>query len=324
MNYNGGAFPQAALQSLAQQTFRDFEVILLDNASTDGSVAALRTDGLPAFQLVREVENHGFAKGNNIAAGLARGEWLVLMNPDVVANADWLEQVAEGINRHPGVHSFASAQLLMEDIQLMDGAGDNFLAFGIPWRGGYRRPASELPPEGECFSPCGAGAVIERKAFFRVGGFDESFFCYCEDVDLGFRMRLAGESCIFLPRAVIRHAGGHSSDQISGFAVRLGTRNRLWTYLKNMPFLLLVAGLPAHIGLIAAIWIRGLFTGRAGYVANGLGDALAELGPVLRQRKEIQRSRTVTLMQVARQLTWNPLLMLQRRTRILPDRSEGL
>lgn len=313
VNYNGGAYVQGALDSLKRQTHRSFEVILLDNASSDGSVDGLDTDGLPAFTLMRETENHGFARGNNLAAARAKGCWLALLNPDAAARPDWLAQVLAGTQRHPGVTSFACTQLWMHDETKLDGAGDNYLIFGIPWRGGYRRPAAELPPEGTCFSPCGASAVYHRETFLAAGGFDERLFCFCEDVDLGFRLRLEGGDCVFLPSAVVAHAGGGLSDKVSGFAVRHGTRNRLWVYLKCMPMPLLVLTLPGHVALTAAILFRGLMTGRFAEAMKGLAEALGGLGPVWEDRRRVQARRAASLRSLARAMVWNPVKMLGRR-----------
>ncbi len=318
VNYNGGAYVQGALDSLKRQTHRSFEVILLDNASVDGSVDGLDASGLPAFRLMRESENHGFARGNNLAAAEARGRWLALLNPDAAARPDWLAEVLAGTMRHPGVTSFACTQLWMHDETKLDGAGDNYLLFGIPWRGGFHRPVTELPAEGTCFSPCGASAVYHRETFMAAGGFDERLFCFCEDVDLGFRLRLEGGSCVFLPDAVVSHAGGGLSEKVSGFAVRNGTRNRLWVYLKCMPAVLLVATLPGHIALTIAILLRGLMTGRFGDAMKGLVEAVSGLGPVWEERRVVQAHRTASLGSLARAMVWNPLKMLGRRIAVRP------
>lgn len=323
VNYNGGAHVQAALDSLKAQTHRSFEVILLDNASSDGSVDALDTSGLPAFRLMREAENHGFARGNNLAADAATGTWLALLNPDAAARADWLSRVLAGTQRHPHVTSFACAQFWTHDEAKLDGAGDNYLVFGIPWRGGYHRPASELPPEGTCFSPCGASAVYHRATFIGAGGYDERLFCFCEDVDLGFRLRLAGEDCVFLPDAAVSHAGGALSEKVSGFAVQYGTRNRLWVYLKCMPLPLLVATLPGHVVLTAAILIRGLMTGKFGPAMSGLIRAVAGLRPVWKDRRNLQRRRRVRSGDLIRAMVWNPLRMLGRQTAVRPLAKAG-
>jgi len=318
VNYNGGAYVQGALESLKAQTHRSFEVILLDNASEDGSVDALDTSGLPAFTLMRETENHGFARGNNLAAAQAAGKWLALLNPDAAARPDWLAEVLAGTVRHPGVTSFACTQLWMHDETKLDGAGDNYLVFGIPWRGGYHRPVTDLPAEGTCFSPCGASAIYHRETFAAAGGFDERLFCFCEDVDLGFRLRLEGGDCVFLPDAVVSHAGGGLSEKVSGFAVRHGTRNRLWVYLKCMPMPLLILTLPGHLALTAAILLRGLMTGRFGDAMAGLVEALRGIAPVWADRQIVQAHRTAGLGTLLRAMVWNPARMLGRQTCVRP------
>ena len=315
VNYNGGAFIQQALDSLAAQTRRNFEVILVDNASIDGSIDELDTSGLPAFKLMAEPINHGFAAANNMAARQAEGRWLICLNPDATARPDWLEKIAEGQQRHPEVRMFASAQFDKLEPTLLDGVGDAYLIFGIPWRGGFGRRASELPGEGECFSPCGAGAVFDRALFLAHGGFDESFFCFCEDVDLGFRLRLAGEICVFLPEAIIDHVGGGLSDRVGDFATYHGARNRVWTYAKNMPAPLFWLTLPGHILLSAYILLRGVMSGRARQTWRGMRDGVLGL-PALQLREQNSPPRNVSLWRLARAMAWNPFRMSRRKPHV--------
>lgn len=318
VNFNGGAYVQGALDSLAAQTLRDFEVIVWDNASADGSVDALNGDAVPALRLVRSPDNLGFAGGNNRAAALASGEWLALLNPDAAAAPDWLARIDAAIARHPGISMFASLQRAMHAPETLDGIGDNYLGFGIPWRGGFGRPDTEIPPEGECFSPCGAGAVYRRETFLAEGGFDERFFCFGEDTDLAFRLRAMGESCIFLPDAEIAHAGGALSGRVSEFALFHGSRNRVWTYVKNMPGWTLWMTLPGHVAITLVILARGLFTGRAGGAWRGIMAALADLSPVLAQRRDLARRRTVRPMRLLAAMSWNPWRFFTRRGDVRP------
>ena len=153
VNYNGEAYLQQALDSLRTQTFQDFEVLLVDNASTDGSVDNLNVDGVPGYRFLPQTENLGFAAGNNVAAKQSDATWLALFNPDAVANPDWLERVMAATERHPDTKMFACAQYALEDPTIMDGAGDCYLGFGIPWRGGFGLPAETLTEGG--ISPIG-------------------------------------------------------------------------------------------------------------------------------------------------------------------------
>lgn len=317
VNYNGGAFLQEAVNALSRQTLTDFELIVFDNASSDGSADALDLTGLSEARLIRHSDNIGFAAGNNRAAEEARGKWLALLNPDTVAAPDWLEKLIAASQAYPDCRNFASAQLDLNNPDLLDGAGDAYLIFGFPWRGGFGRPASELPPSGWVFSACGAAAMYDRELFLRMGGFDERFFCYCEDVDLGFRLQLAGHDCRFVSDAVVRHAGSGITGRASAFSTYHGTRNRIWTYVKNMPASLLVMTLPGHLVLTSYLLARNSFTPRFVPMLRGSlhGAAGAARIRISTKWRVTQRERRGHLV---RSLTWNPWRMSERRAHVRP------
>lgn len=313
VNYNAGAYLQQVLDSLKKQTVTDFEVICVDNDSTDGSVDDLDATGLPEWQLVRSEKNLGFAAGNNLAAKMARGEWICLLNPDAFAEPDWLEQIANGMARYPDCRTFACLQLNADNPDILDGVGDAYFFCGIPWRGGFGHPASATPDEGECFSPCGASAVFLRSQFLEFGGYDEELFCYCEDVDLGYRMQLAGEPCILLPKATILHKGGGTSGRYSYFTTYHGNRNRTWVYFKNTPLWLLILTLPAHLTILMAILLKDMFqkTGHRG-VSEGIRAGL-KYG--WRKRQAALRAETAKqadMGQLFKAMSFNPIKMIQR------------
>ena len=318
VNYNGEAYLQAALDSLKAQTFRNFEVIVVDNASADGSADNLSMQELPEFHLLQQETNLGFAAGSNVGVKAARAPWVAMLNPDAEAKPDWLEQIMDAINRYPGTSMFTCAQLALDDETMLDGAGDNYLGIGIPWRGGFGRSTSEMPEEGECFSPCGASAVFERENYLAHGGLDERFFCYCEDVDLGYRMRLAGEKCIFLPHAVISHAGSGISGRVSDFALFHGTRNRLWTYAKNTPWPLMVLTLPGHVAMTLAILLRGAMKGHAAPVWRGLMAGIAGIHRIRSDRTYGPPARKIPLGKLVHAMAWNPVNLLCRRVVVTP------
>lgn len=322
VNYNGGEYLQRALDSLKIQTFRSFEVIVVDNASDDPPVGNLDTDGLPAFTLMAEPVNHGFAKANNMAAKRARGEWLVLLNPDAEADPDWLEQIMAARARHPGINVFASTQLATEDDKVLDGVGDAYLVFGFPWRGGFGMPRELLPQEGFCFSPCGASGVYRRDRFLAFNGFDERFFCYCEDVDLGYRMQLGGEKCVFVPAARIRHAGSAISGRHSEFSIYHGTRNRLWTYAKCTPIALLVLTVPVHLAITTYVLVRSRKIHHAGTIWRALRDATKNIREIRAPGPWSAPRRKVSLIKLSRAMAWNPLRMSRRLPHVRPLASE--
>lgn len=312
--YQSGPTLERCLAGLTAQTFRDFEVLLVDNASSDGAPQAAVADH-PAIRFFEPGANLGFAAGNNLAARAARGRWLVLLNPDAYPAPDWLEALVAGTVRHPDVRCFTSLQMVADEPGLMDGAGDVMTSAGIPFRGGYRRRRPDNLPEGEVFSACGAATLIARDLFLGLGGFDERFFCYCEDVDLGYRLRLAGEATLLLPAAVVEHVGSASTGVRSDFAVFHGTRNRIWTFLKNTPPLLLWLTTPLHVAVTAGLLLLHARRGDAPPVIRGVKAALKReaLAPILASRRELQATRKASSWEILKAMAIDPVAFFGRR-----------
>lgn len=313
VNYNAGELLQSAINSLKNQTFKDFELVLVDNNSSDSSIDDLDLDGVPQVRVLREKENHGFARGNNLGAREAQGKWLALLNPDAVADKDWLSEIRQATQRHEDCRVFACGQISMDEPELLDGAGDAYFAFGIPWRGGFEHPVSALPDEdSQCFSPCGASAVYERDLFLSLGGFDERFFCYCEDVDLGMRLQMSAEKCVFLPDAIVHHKGSATSGRYSYFTMYHGFRNRTWAYLKNMPLAVLLLTLPGHIALMIYIYLRNMGHADLKGMRKGMWHGLKD-GWSLRWQNDykVKPSRKAT-WNLMRSMAWNPVRLSTR------------
>jgi N-acetylglucosaminyl-diphospho-decaprenol L-rhamnosyltransferase len=304
------------LAALTEQTVSDFEVVVIDNGSSDGVCERARSDYRddPRFSFEFLEENLGFASAMNIAAAKAQAPWLATLNPDAFAEPAWLESLLAASQRHPGVVMFGSTQINASDRERLDGAGDHYFCTGLAWRGGFGWPVSALPPEGQVFAPCAAAAMYKRDAFLAVGGFDGDFFCYLEDVDLAFRLRLQGHVCYQVPSAVVFHVGGHSTDKIAGFARFYGTRNLLWCFVKNMPGVLFWSLFPFHILSIVLVATKTLFAGDA----NAFRGFFAGLCRLPWSKRKIQmRRRTVPAQQLARALVWSPLAAVTRRPMIL-------
>ena len=319
VNYNSGGDLGRCLACLAAQTGQDFEVVLVDNGSTDGSLdRALADSGLPrlrlpALQVIRACGNLGFAVANNRAAAMARAPLLALLNPDAFAEPGWLAALIEAARRHPDVAMFGSTQLLDADPTRLDGAGDVYHVSGLVWRGAGRVRPDALPEEAEAFSPCAAAALYRADAFRAAGGFDERFFCYCEDIDLGFRLRLAGHRALQVKGAQVRHKGSATTGRHSPFAAYHGARNRLWVFAKCMPGPLLALLWPLHLAMSLAMLATALRRGTLAAVLRGLADGLRGLGPVLIRRRGVQASRQASLLHLARALRWSPVAPLTRR-----------
>jgi GT2 family glycosyltransferase len=296
VNWNGGALLSRCLQSLKQQSRQPDHIVVVDNASSDDSLAQA-ADLLRHVELLRLDTNAGFARANNIGAAAARNyDALALLNPDAVAEPDWLATLVAAADNAPGVAAFASRMLLASTPQYLDGAGDSYHVSGRAWRNGHRSSAEQWPAiDTEVFAPCAAAALYRRDAFDEVGGFDEQYFCYFEDVDLGFRLRLRGHRCLYVHAAVVRHVGSALSGYGSKFAVYHGERNAVWTFMKDMPGPLLWLYLPQHIVLNLASLLYYPWRGQGMVVWRAKLDAVRGLPAVLRRRKRVQATRRVTI-----------------------------
>jgi len=313
VTYEAGPTLGECLAAVRAQTFRDVELILVDNASKDGAgPAAAKAD--PQITLIANDENLGFAAAVNQGAKVARGRWLALLNPDAFAAPDWLERLAAAAAANPDVHCFASRQLMADDPGKLDGLGDVMALAGYPFRGGYTHPDPGPVAPGWVFSACGGAMMIDRALFQEMGGLDERLFCYCEDVDLGYRLRLIGEPTLLVPDAVVRHVGSASSGgRRSEFAAFHGTRNRFWVFVKDTPPVLFWLTLPLHILATIVLFARHATRGELAAPMRGLWAGIRNVGIALEARREAQATRKVGSWGIARAMTWNPLDLLLRR-----------
>ena len=307
VNYNAGSLLQDCIDALAVQTMSAFETVIVDNASTGHPIASLRLPDT-RFKIQHAGTNIGFAAATNLGARGSASPWVATLNPDTRPRPKWLAELRTATERHPWATFFGSTQLVMGNSDFVDGFGDVLSAFGTAWRSGNGRPASELP-NGDCevFSPCAAAALYARPCFERAGGFDEDFFCYLEDVDLGFRLRLRGERCIQVRRAEVLHAGSAIAGHLSEFSVFHSYRNRVWLFAKNTPWQLLlpIVALQSVAIAVALARPRARRYRRAGL--RGAWAGIKGLLPALQRRRETQRKRLVSTWDVAQMMVWNPL-----------------
>lgn len=292
VNWNAGPLLARCLEALARQERRADRIVVVDNASTDGSLEEAQPY-LDAVDVIRLTTNRGFAGGNNVAAAAATDcELLALLNPDAFAAPGWLAALEDAALRRTDVAAFASQMRLDSRPDCLDGAGDTYHVSGRAWRIGHGHPAETVGTnEVEVFAPCAAAALYRRDAFEDVGGFDERFFCYFEDVDLGFRLRLRGYRTLYVPSAVVRHVSSALSGYRSDFSVYHGERNAVWTFVKNMPGPLLWLYLPQHLLLNVASLLFYPLRGQGRAVWRAKWHALLGLNAVLAQRRAEQRAR---------------------------------
>lgn len=281
--YESGAFLQPCLDALARSAFGDFECVVADNGSSDGSTASLRLPDA-RFRLRDMGGNLGFAAANNRVAEASGAEFLACLNPDAQPDPGWLGALVEAADAHTEAASFGSVQLRLDEPEVLDGLGDCWHLAGVAWRAREGLPATDLPGSGPILAPCGAAALYRRTVFREHGGFEERFFCYAEDVDLGLRLQRAGWTSWRAAGSVIRHAGSGVSGRRSDFTLYHGHRNRVWCWVKNTPGPVFWALLPLHLMLDAYLLYAAFRHGVAGAVLRAYRDALFGIGPFWRER----------------------------------------
>ncbi|MGO9117845.1 MAG: glycosyltransferase family 2 protein [Desulfomonilaceae bacterium] len=322
VNYNSGGYLTECLEALSKQTFGPFTVVVVDNASRDASLS-LHTQLDERFFLVKLPRNVGFAEANNLVGLCASSPWIATLNPDAIPAVDWLEQLIRASLRYEDVAMFGSTQIKEGDRSLLDGCGDVYSFSGMIWRGNYGRPLVKLPDEGEVFSPCAAAALYRTDVFQSTGGFDKRFFCYCEDVDLGFRIRLLRHRCVQVRDAVVYHVGSGSAGKRSDFSIYHGFRNRFWTYIKDMPSPLFQLLLVPHVVATLCHLLLETGHGQGKSAWKGLRDSLRGLREIWASRRLVQRKRRVSAAAVARALCWSPARMFTRGHDVRPGKTEA-
>lgn len=302
-SWNTRGLLQACLASLRRQSFRDFEVVVVDSGSTDGSVEMVEQD-FPEARVVALGENRGFSGAANAGIEATDSELVALLNSDTEQDVGWLSALVAASDAHPEAGMFASRMLSLHDRRVLDGAGDALRASGLPYRVGHGEvDRGQYSVKRYVFGACAAAALYRRRMLEEVGLFDEDFFAYCEDGDLSFRAQLAGYRCLYVPDAVVYHAGGASSGGgRSPTATRLGTRNSILLLVKDLPAPLVPATLPAFLAGQMLRLATSAATGTLSAHLAGLSEVPAMVPAMLRKRRRVQKLRRVEVEYVERLL----------------------
>lgn len=302
VNWNSREMLAKCLKYLMVQTLKPVRILVLDNASSDDSADVVKC--FENVMLYRANTNLGFAAGNNRILKECDTEFIALLNPDAFPDPDWLESLIMAAMDYPEFAAFGSRQLVQSNPKYLDGIGDNYHLSGLVWRGGHgaQQHPADLKQR-KIFSPCAAAALYRREALLEIGGFDEDFFCYLEDIDLGFRLRLAGHQAMYVPDAVVCHVGSATTGgQHSDFAVYHGHRNLVWTFIKNMPGILFWLLLPLHIFMNISAMILISMRGQGRIILKAKRDAIKGLPQACKKRRKIQAKRVATISDIWRVL----------------------
>lgn len=284
-NWNGARFLRPCLDSLRAQTFRDFEVAIVDNGSADDSLAILAGE-YPEVRVVRWETNRGVAAAFNEGVRQCSGELLCLLNNDMELDAGFLAAMVEALDREPDAGA-AAAKILFIDRQTINSTGDFYGHDGMPGnRGVHEIDRGQYDAPDFVFGASGGAALFRRRLFDEIGFFDESLVSYCEDVDWAWRMQLAGYRCAYAPKAIVYHWGSATGG--GALASYYCGRNFIRVLLKNLPAAILRRHWRAIVGRELALALEALRHGREPAARARLAGQLAGLRSVprmLRQRR---------------------------------------
>jgi GT2 family glycosyltransferase len=297
VNWNGEQFLHDCFHSLKDQTFKDFEIIFVDNASVDKSVEAAKTLasdlGLP-LNMVQLETNTGFAKGNNEGLKHSSGRYIALLNNDTVASERWLESLVEAMDNHSDVGICAS-KLVVAGTDIIDSAGDGFYTDLRAFKRGEGEPVSSYSIQEYIFGAC-AGAALYRKTMIdEIGLFDEDYFLILEDIDLSFRAQLAGWKCLFVPNAVVQHKVNASLKKLGQLSHAHEMRNEKATIMKNVPSRLLLKYLPFYLlEEVVFSFYYNIKDGRLKTYLRGNYEFFRNLPSYMKKRRQVIKLRKVT------------------------------
>ncbi len=264
-NYNGMKFLPDCIASLKTQTTGEFEILIVDNGSSDGSVGWIKAaaDADDRIKLIALPENKGFAGGINEGLRQTDSEYVLLLNNDTVALPDFVKTMENEIERAEDLFAVSAQMIKASDHGLIDSAGDGITWLGWAYQRGIDEETALYQKERDIFSACAGAAIYRKKYLDEIGFFDEMHFAYLEDIDLSWRARLAGYRIIYSPKARVYHLGSATSgSKYNSFKVRLSSRNNIYLHYKNQPFLQLVIN---FIPLLLGILGKAVFFKRIGF-----------------------------------------------------------
>lgn len=261
-NYNGEKFLFNCLKSLETQTFQDFEVIVVDNASSDGSCEFIQQQ-FGQVKIIKLDQNYGFCKAVNEGIKSSKAKYVLLLNNDTKSDKYFVEELVNVMDESEETFSCASKMLQLYDKEFIDDAGDFYCALGWAYARGKGKLASMYEQDAEIFAACAGAAIYRRTIFEEIGYFDEAHFAYLEDIDIGYRARIHGYKNKYAAKSIVYHAGsGSSGSRYNEFKVNLASRNSIYLIYKNMPFLQILLNLPF---LLVGFLIKTVFFMRKGF-----------------------------------------------------------
>jgi len=283
VNFNGKRFLQDCLSSILKQTYTSFEVILVDNASHDGSVEFVQ-EHFPLVKIFIQKENLGFAGGSNAGIREAHGEYILTLNNDTIVPPDFVSELVKPMMQDPSVGMCASKMVFPDG--RINSTAICISRSGAAWdRGMGEIDTGQYDTLEEIFGPCAGAALYRRSMLDEIGLFDEDFFLFMEDVDLAFRARLSGWKCMYVPTARVMHIHGGTANAGSDAAVYYGNRNILWYVVKNFPSRIFILSFPWILGRNCGVIPYYIALGKGPAILRAKTDSVKGLPHMIHKRK---------------------------------------
>lgn len=261
-NYNGKHFLKACIESLECQTFRNIEVIVVDNASSDGSIEYLN-ENYSHVKVIELSTNTGFSPAVNVGIKASRGEYIFLLNNDTEIDSECIAKLYDFIQKDKSIFSVNSKMVQYNNRQLLDDAGDEYNIFGWAFKRGFNQSVHSNVKPRRVFSCCGGASLYRKSILNEIGFFDEAFFAYLEDVDIGYRANCYGYKNYYCPDAIVYHIiSGTTGNKKSEFKTKLSARNNTYLIYKNMTKIQVIINSPF---LIIGLLTKTFFFSKYGY-----------------------------------------------------------
>lgn len=282
-NYNGAKYLKICIESLHKQIFKDYELIIIDNASSDESVNII--ESYDNIKLIKLDKNYGFDRAVNEGIKIAKGEYVILLNNDTEADEEWLSNLVKCIEKDENIFSCSSKMIRYYERDKIDDAGDGYNILGWAYKRGDGSAADKYKKDEEIFSSCAGAAIYRKKIFDEIGYFDEEYFAYIEDIDISYRAKIFGYKNIYCSDAIIYHmASATSGSKYNAFKARLISRNNIYTIYKNMPTLQILVNLPLILSGIAIKFIFYYKKGLGKEYSQGIIEAILKLSYVKKNK----------------------------------------
>lgn len=292
-NWNGRKFLEIVLPSLKNQTFQDFETIVIDNGSEDDSLVFLKK--WPNVRTIALPRNEGFAKAVNIAAAGANGKYLALLNNDIEADTSWLKELTVLADSRQDLGFVATKMLHYDNRELIDEAGKDLYEYGVDYpRGKDTIDEGQFEDDAPVLIGCGGALLVPRTVWEALGGLDQRYYFYYEDADLCLRAHLAGYRGYLAAKAKVYHIGAGTSGRTSPFTVRNMTRNQLVLLWKNLPYTTMMKLFPKLVFHQARFALHQVRNGNGWAYLRGLGSFIIAWPRTIVAHHQVAKTRKIS------------------------------